>query len=494
VASADVELVWRGIEQANPWWSTGSVPTARTAAFEREAFPTIFEALKRSEVGRGVVVLGPRRIGKTVLLHQVVAKLLKEGVDPKGICFLSLDDVALRDRDLGELLDLVTVRRPWTSDRPRFLLLDEIQHSKAWAGWLKRLTDRRDPYVFLATGSSATALRRGGQDAGLGRWREMTLFPWSFREHVKIRNLSTWSFAWLDHGAEYAHRQADGGLGDAQLAERVRALGPTPPADEMANLDAALIDYFVRGGFPEVATESDVREARRKLRQDILERSLGRDITDVANVDTRLLERLFIRICLNPGGLWNEVEAGRDLGVSRPTIARYLQILEEAFLVFRLPNLASPVKGQPKVYPVAPSMRQALLALDEDDVRRPDDWGRIAENAVAAAAVGTSPDASQVGFWRKNDECDVVILRDGAISEFIEVKRSGQKAFRGIDHAAEALGRNGLKAFGIVLCNELRGSDPFAETPGGVHCLKQPVAVWLYGRSAQAGGTLRVEV
>lgn len=282
-----------------------------------------------------------------------------------------------------------------------------------------------------------------------------------------------------------------------QLDDLAKEFGARP-ADEAARLDAALIDYFVRGGFPEIATEADPREARRKLRQDILDRALGRDITDVANVDTRLLERLFVRICMNPGGLWNEVEAGRDLQISRPTAARYLQILEEAFLVFRLPNLASQVKGQPKIYLVAPSMRQALLSLDENDVRRPDDWGRIAENAVAAAAVGTNPDARQVGFWRKADECDVVILRSRA-SDLIEVKRSGQKALRGIDRAALALGLSGhasaqQRGIGYILCREISGFEIEHASESGIPVLKQSVAAWLYSCDAHAGGTLRVRV
>lgn len=170
------DLAWRGIVDANPWWQTGSVPVSRGASYRRHAFATIYRALRATEGGRGIVVLGPRRVGKTVLLHQVVEDLLTEGVEPARICFLALDDVALRDADFGELLSLIETRKPARS-QPRILLLDEVQHASDWAGWLKRLTDRRDPYAFLATGSSATALRRGGQDAGFGRWREMTLYP-----------------------------------------------------------------------------------------------------------------------------------------------------------------------------------------------------------------------------------------------------------------------------------------------------------------------------
>jgi hypothetical protein len=192
------DLVWRGVQAANPWWTSRQVPVERAPLFRRHAFPDIYHSVRRADPGRGVVVLGPRRVGKSVVLHQTAQQLLADGVDPDDLCFLALDDVALRGQDLGELLDLVELRRPLASGRVRYLLLDEVQHSPTWAGWLKRVADRRDPIVFLATGSSATALRHGGLDAGLGRWREMTLFPWSLREHVHLRQVTSWTFAFHD--------------------------------------------------------------------------------------------------------------------------------------------------------------------------------------------------------------------------------------------------------------------------------------------------------
>lgn len=477
------ELVWRGIEDANPWWRTATVPALRTAKFRRHAFKTIYETFRATDLGRGIVVLGPRRVGKTVIVHQVVEQLIADGASPHDICFLALDDVALRERELGELLDLVEVRRPREEGRIRYLLLDEVQHSRNWSGWLKRIADRREPYVFFATGSSATALRHGGQDAGLGRWREMTLFPWSFREHVQLRNLPSWNFSFYDQvssipgGPDYAGR----------LTHLLKELGPPPP-DEASRLEAALVDYFLRGGFPEAAMATDLAEARRRLRQDILDRALGRDVLDVVSLDPRLLERMFLRICLAPGGLWNEAEVSRDLAISRPTVAKYLNVLERAFLVFRLPNLAAPVKGQPKVYLVAPALRQALLALDESMVRAPEEWGRLVENAVAATIVGARPNASSIGFWRKPaDECDVVVLEPPFSTEYIEVKRSGKRAVQGIVRAADALGRQG--AMGWVLCREdagpmLQSHDPLV--------VRESAASYLYRQSASAGGTLRI--
>ena len=464
---ATEQQVWRGILDANTWWTTGAVAPHRSRGLRRLAFPTVYEQLLGSDRGRGVVLLGPRRTGKTVMVHQLAEQLLADGVPPDRILLLTLDDVALRGCDLGELLALVERRRPWASERPRFLLLDEIQHSAQWSGWLKRIADRRDPYTFFATGSSATALRHGSQDAGVGRWRELVLLPWSFREHVELRGLSLGS---LD------------GHGESWVSSR------EPPDPD--RLDDALVDYFVRGGFPEVAEAEDAPEARRRLRQDILDRTLGRDVLDAEGADVRLLERMFLRICLAPGGLWNESEVARDLQVSRPTVARYLGILERTFLVFRLPNLASPVKGRPKVYPSAPALRTALLGLGEEAVREPDEWGRLAENAVAATVLGSRPHATSIGFWRKGgDECDVVVVAPDRPGELVEVKRSGRRARRGIERAAAGLR---LEAAGHVLTGRDAGGHGAGGEPGpGPRRI--PAALWLYQQEVVAGGRLRLE-
>lgn len=465
-------MVWRGITASNPWWETRTVPDQRTASFRRHAFELVYQTFKQADRGRGVVLLGPRRVGKTVLLHQVVQQLLADGVDPRTICLLTLDDVALRARDLGELLDMVEAQLP-IRDQIRFLLLDEVQHSSQWSGWLKRIADRRDPYRFLATGSSATALAHGGQDAGLGRWRELTLFPWSFREHVELRGLSNLApFAVVDevlrtppwHGRRWGGMMLD--------------------SAQVTALDRALVDYLLRGGFPEAAVAPDLYEARRRLRQDILDRALGRDIVDAVSADPRALEGMFLRICLRPGGLWNTSEVARDLEISRPSVARYLDILERSFLVFRLPNLASPIKGQPKVYLVAPSLRQALLGLDEKHLESPEEWGRMAENAMAAALVGTRPSATSIGFWRKgNAECDGVAVDPHVGSEFIEVKRSGKKAVAGIEAARDSLRES--PGSGWILGRNLLTDEP-AE---GI--VRMSLAAWLYQQDASAGGTVR---
>lgn len=481
----DDELVWRGIREANPWWASGSMPADRTRAFRRDAFDGVLAALRGAERGRGVTLLGPRRVGKSVLLHQLVDALLAEGAAPEHVVMLPLDDVALRGADLGRLLDLVLTRVPVGPDVERWLLLDEVQHAPAWAGWLKRIADRRDPWRFFATGSSATALRHGGQDAGLGRWRELTLYPWSFREHVRFR-------AGRSEGASllmaFERSASERGVD--------REAPPDHPfpwdRDEAARLDEILLDYLVLGGFPEVLEHADTRAARRHLRQDILDRAMGRDVVDVESVDTRALERMFLRICQNPGGLWNASEVANDLQLSRPTVARYLGVLERAFLAFALPNLGSPVKGQSKVYLVAPSLRSALLHIDHEGMREPTTWGPAIENLVAATLVATRDVGSDVGFWRQGGAEVDGVVRGPSGAWALEVK-SGRKrdATRNLARAATALSLDPATSRAVVLVR-----DPSLcgrlDVPGYTGAATVHVAQWLWSWQPAYGGAARV--
>jgi predicted AAA+ superfamily ATPase len=483
----DDELIWRGVREANPWWAGRAgqtVPPERTRTFHRDAFEEVRDALLAVDRGRGIVLLGPRRVGKSVLLHQLVDALLAQGVAPLRIVLLSLDDVTLRGVDLGRLLDLVTVRAPVADGVERWLLLDEVQHAPEWAAWLKRIADRRDPWRFLATGSSATALRHGGQDAGLGRWREMTLFPWSFREHVRFRGDTRGGSRLLE---SLATRSTDDDSRPGSFAH----VPITWPPESASALDEILIDYLVLGGFPEVLERADVREAQRHLRQDILDRALGRDVVDIESVDTRALERLFLRVCHHPGGLWNATEVANDLQISRPTVARYLDILVRAFLAFEFRNLASPIKGQPKVYLVAPSLRSALLHVDHESMRDPTTWGPAVENLVASTLMSARDLTMDVGFWRQGTlEVDGVV-RTGRDALVLEVKTGRKRgAERSLERAASGLGLDPAHARATILVRDasLCGDRPI---PGFASASTVHVAQWLWCWQPAFGGAVR---
>jgi len=476
-------LIWTGLETSNPWWATGKVPFALDLPFKREIFPGALKELTSLEPGRGMAIVGPRRVGKSILMFQIISELLKNGENPKNILCISLDDPTLKFQSLENLLDLFEARFPPPTEEPRYLFIDEVQYAEDWSLWLKKIADRKRPYRFFVTGSAATMLHKGGQDAGLGRWWERVLYPFSFREFVRLRGVKAWSFDLHDKtNALFQEMSSKSKVDTKDLMKRhrniLKEMGPIP-ADELNRLQGALEEFLLRGGFPELINVEDLREARRRLRQDILDRALGRDLLDMYQVDDPwALERMFLRVCHHPGGLWNESEVSKDIGITRPTAARYLMYLEKSYLVFTIPNFAKPYKGRRKVYLVDPALRQALLGIEKAGLLDPNNWGPALENAVLSALNASRLPGWHIGFWLEGGrECDAVRLSD-LWGSFIQVK-TGQKIGEDIASAIKSVQALKVKDYIIWILSAKHPKGGFNSTQGVSYFVDHP-ASWLY--------------
>src|SRR5262245_170423 len=157
------------LERLNPQWV--GKPGPRTPRFHR----WLFERLHRlivSGLTPAVVLRGPRRVGKTVLLRQLMEKLLQDGVEAKRILYVPFDEI----ESLGKLklTDLILTVTRWfeshvlgqsfnesaRADRIAYILLDEVQNLEAWAPQVKHLVDNHEVRV-LVTGSSSLRIEAG---------------------------------------------------------------------------------------------------------------------------------------------------------------------------------------------------------------------------------------------------------------------------------------------------------------------------------------------
>lgn len=93
------------IRVENPWWQTIAVDPYYQKMGHR-AFFEPFHRLVKSKTRRAVVLMGPRRVGKTVMLHQCVKTLIAEGVPAKKICLVSVDQPVYSRHRLDDLFTL----------------------------------------------------------------------------------------------------------------------------------------------------------------------------------------------------------------------------------------------------------------------------------------------------------------------------------------------------------------------------------------------------
>ena len=187
--SAGLEIT---IRNANPWWR--GEPIAEVPAFHRWAFEPVYSRLTRG-LAPAIVLRGPRQIGKTTLLNQVVSQLIRDGVEPRRLFRLQFDDLADLKTLTLPIVELVewytrevlgeTLNQAAAAGRPPFLFLDEVQNLAEWAPQLKHLVDLGKVRAMV-TGSSALRIE-AGHDSLAGRVQTIEMGPLLLREIAALR-------------------------------------------------------------------------------------------------------------------------------------------------------------------------------------------------------------------------------------------------------------------------------------------------------------------
>ncbi len=373
------EDLQRVFDEQNPWQSSGAVPITLARPIERPLAKQLWQPLHRDDPHRFHLVLGPRRVGKTTALYQTVRHLIDVKVLPSRIWWLRLDHPLLLQESLGDLVRAVLGASNATPERPVFLMLDELVYTDQWDLWLKTFFDDQWPVRIAATSSAASALRERRIESGIGRWSEQHLTPYLFAEFLDL----------VDRGrhVDVGETLADT-LGNLAQGQRV-----DPDLASWRRL------FMLVGGFPELLTAARDRpnedesnrllESQQILRSDAVERAIYKDIPQSFGVDNpMLLERLLYVLAAQITGVLSPSSVCSQLGLSQPTFDRYLSYLEQAFLVFTLPNYsgreASVQKRGRKLYFVDGAIRNAALQRGLAPLDNPVELGALLENLVAA--------------------------------------------------------------------------------------------------------------
>lgn len=352
----------------NPWW-TGRSPTPYP--FRRIAYFRCREYLEHPKLRRAVMLSGPRRVGKSVILQQIAQDLVAEGRDPRSILHLSLEHPLLKIPNLLEILGLYH-DHIHPEGAPTVLLLDEVHYSPDWDVAIKGLVDRNPEYRILATGSATLSARKALAESGAGRWITVPIPTLSFYEFLRIREQA---FPDLPPGL------TPRSLFDLEAPERLKitsALRPLLPLFQR---------YLLLGGFPETARLDDIYLAQKLLREDVVDRVLKRDMTSLFGVrNVQELERLFIYLCYHTGGIFQASTCAGELGVNAQTVNNHLDLLEQAHLVYRLSPYGMGgkqiLKPRQKVHLVDSAIRNAILMRSEQVLQDPKEMGTIVESTV----------------------------------------------------------------------------------------------------------------
>jgi predicted AAA+ superfamily ATPase len=392
------ERVISRIRLENSWWENGRIDEFYAGLLPRayfERFHGLVKEVQTKAVRRAPILMGPRRVGKTVMLFHLTEALIKAGADPRRICYVSVEHPIFNGLGLDDLVHLAREAAGAAADDVRgcTFLFDEIQYLKDWELHLKTLVDTYPRATWIASGSAAAALRLKSNESGAGRFTDFLLPPLTFHEYVVLL------------GKEALL------LGTEELVRSRRGWFATT---DLTALNELFIDYLNFGGYPEVALSPAIRaDPGRYVRQDIIDKVLLRDLPSLYGIsDIQELNSLFTALAYNTANEVSLDKLAQRAGVAKNTVKRYLEYLEAAFLVKRVHRIDHNARRFQratlfKVYLTNPSLRAALFSpISAEDP----DMGAMVETAVFSQWFHSASGDLHYARW-KEGEVDLVLVK-----------------------------------------------------------------------------------
>ncbi len=180
------------LERLNPWWR--GLPQPRLPPVRRWAFSVALHRLQKG-LTKVTVLRGPRQVGKSTLIRQMIDNLLEQGTPARSLFMVQFDELPglldveepiLRLADWFERRVLTrTLNEAAQAGQPVYIFLDEVQNLEGWAPQLKFLVDSSDVRIMV-TGSSALRIE-AGRDSLAGRISTLEMGPLFLREILEIR-------------------------------------------------------------------------------------------------------------------------------------------------------------------------------------------------------------------------------------------------------------------------------------------------------------------
>ncbi len=326
------------------------------------------------------VVAGPRQVGKTTLVQQVIETL------PVPVRQASADEPGLRSSDW--------IAQQWEAARLAIegpagavLVLDEIQKIPGWSETVKRLWDedtrKKCPLQVVVLGSAPLLITQGLSESLAGRFEVIPLSHWSFTEMQA-------AFGW------------------------------------------SLEEYLFHGGYPGAAPLIGEPERwARYVADSLIETSIARDVLLLTRVDKpALLRRLFELACRYSGQVLSYTKMLGQLqeAGNTTTLAHYLELLAGAGMACGLPKYAGDVARRRASSPKLQVLNTALMTVSAGitlaEARADREfWGRLVESAVGAHLANAAMRGEcRLYYWReRNHEVDFVVQAGRRLTA-IEVK------------------------------------------------------------------------
>ena len=343
------------------------------------------------------VIMGPRQVGKTTLVNQLLQQI------DMDYHFVSADAV------LGS--NIVWIEQVWETARMKLrqsktqellLVIDEVQKIPNWSEYIKQQWDK-DTYEktnikVILLGSSRLLIQRGLTESLAGRFETIYLGHWSYAE------MST-AFNW----------------------------------------DVEQYIYF--GAYPGTASLiNDEERWKNYVKDALIETSISKDILMLTRVDKpAILKRLFELGSLYSGQILSYTKILGQLQDSgnTTTLSHYLQLLSDSGLLGGIEKFAGDVVRIRSSSPKFQVFNNALFTAQDiysfqSAKMKPEYWGRLVESAIGSHLLNNSySERFNLYYWRENNkEVDFILEKDRKLIS-IEVKSGKRSENKGMSQFSQ---------------------------------------------------------
>ena len=337
-------------------------------------------------IKRTIVIIGPRRSGKTYSMFQAIKKIMDSGTNKRCVLYVNFEDSRLSSAsidDLNNMLEVFFEIYPENKQRKTWLFLDEIQLIEKWESFVRRLLDHENVQVFV-TGSSSKMMSKEIATSLRGRSLTYRIFPFSFKEFLAANKVNIGKYL--------------------SSVERIKIIN-------------GLREYMEYGGYPESVIYKQERE---RILREIIDVTIYRDVVERHNVKNLKVLRIFFVALFNSEmfsvhKFFNFLKS-QGMKISKNTLYTYFEYLRDSLIVYPLRKFAysyKDVEGSiSKIYFVDNGLLHSQGIKDQ---------GRLMENLVFSDLQKKWEE--NLFYYRSPDgkEVDFVLKEGRKIEQLIQV-------------------------------------------------------------------------
>ena len=363
----------------------------------RSIFNKLYDEILEPEVS---ILLGPRQVGKTILLNQLREKARIEGYSTAYFNLESSSDLTKLAGNHQEIIKTLV-------SSGEVIFIDEFHYLKNASKLFKEIIDTKQKIKVYASGSSSLEIHKHLKESLAGRFLKTIIHPLVSKELEQVQ-------------------------------------------------DYCITDYFQWGGMPGLLHKK-TEDEKMALLENIVNTYILKDIKGlIKEENVRAFNSMLYSLAQNQGSLTVAANIARETGIAEPTVASYLDIMSHTYVCHQIysysNNLANELKKSKKCYLFDIGIRNSLLK-DFRWVKSREDKGILYESFVLQQLLPYLKPNMEIRFWRtkKGAEVDFILLINRQPVP-IEVKSSLDNA--GLPKGMGSFFRNYPKANTGFIVNE----------------------------------------